>query len=110
VISPEGCAAILWKNRTKAPDAAEALCLSPDKLLKFGIVEDVVEEPLGGAHNDYRAVINSVREVLARHLNELTNSNMADVLSARYDRFRRFGVFTERAREESINELVEQEA
>jgi acetyl-CoA carboxylase carboxyl transferase subunit alpha len=104
VISPEGCAAILWKDRAKAPDAAEALCLSPDKLLKFGIVEDVIGEPLGGAHNDYRATINSVKEALAKHLNELTNSNIADVLSARYGRFRKFGMFTECAMEEFTGE------
>ncbi|MDR2435901.1 MAG: acetyl-CoA carboxylase carboxyltransferase subunit alpha [Puniceicoccales bacterium] len=96
VISPEGCAAILWKDSAKAPEAAEALCLSPEKLLELGIVEEVIKEPPGGAHNDHRATSQALGEALGRHLRELLEIKSIDkLLSARYDRFRRFGVFAE---------------
>ncbi|MDR3274282.1 MAG: acetyl-CoA carboxylase carboxyltransferase subunit alpha [Puniceicoccales bacterium] len=102
VISPEGCAAILWKDRAKAPEAAEALCLSPEKLLKFGIVEEVIGEPPGGAHNDQKAVSHAVKEALGRHLRELLKIESVDkLLSARYARFRKFGMFIEGSGEKS---------
>jgi acetyl-CoA carboxylase carboxyl transferase subunit alpha len=104
VISPEGCAAILWKDRAKASNAAEALCLSPEKLLEFGIVENVIGEPFGGAHNDYKATANAIKEALAKHLAELVGTSIPEILSARYDRFRKFGVFTEYVMEESMSE------
>ncbi|MDR2721126.1 MAG: acetyl-CoA carboxylase carboxyltransferase subunit alpha [Puniceicoccales bacterium] len=96
VISPEGCAAILWKDSAKAPEAAEALCLSSEKLLEFGIVEEVIKEPLGGAHNDHKATSRALGEALGRHLHELLEIKPIDkLLSDRYDRFRKFGVFIE---------------
>ncbi|MDR1256047.1 MAG: acetyl-CoA carboxylase carboxyltransferase subunit alpha [Puniceicoccales bacterium] len=96
VISPEGCAAILWKDRAKAPEAAEALCLSPEKLLNFGIVEEVIGEPSGGAHNDPKAASQTVKEALSRHLHELQKIRPTEkLLSARYERFRKFGAFVE---------------
>jgi acetyl-CoA carboxylase carboxyl transferase subunit alpha len=96
VISPEGCAAILWKDSAKAPEAAEALCLSPEKLLEFGIVEEVIGEPPGGAHNDYKAASQALKAALNRHLCELLKIKPVDrLLSARYDRFRKIGTFIE---------------
>ncbi|MDR0680016.1 MAG: acetyl-CoA carboxylase carboxyltransferase subunit alpha [Puniceicoccales bacterium] len=102
VISPEGCAAILWKDRAKAPEAAEALCLSSKNLLKFGIVEEVIEEPPEGAHNDRKAASQAVKAALEKHLRELLQIKSVDkLLSARYARFRKFGVFIENKGEKS---------
>ncbi|MDR2029851.1 MAG: acetyl-CoA carboxylase carboxyltransferase subunit alpha [Puniceicoccales bacterium] len=71
VISPEGCASILWKDGTKAPEAARALQLNPHKLLEFGIVDEILAEPLGGAHQDPMAAVATVKDALLRHLAEL---------------------------------------
>lgn len=95
VISPEGCAAILWKDRQKAPAAAEALCLSPNQLLKFGIVEEIIKEPLGGAHNDYDQSALAVKKAIKSHLSTLKKYTVDNLLDARYKRFRKFGVFAE---------------
>ncbi len=95
VISPEGCAAILWKDRAQAPHAADALCLSTDKLLQFGIVEEVIEEPLGGAHNDYEKSAWAVKIAIRSHLNRLKKYSKKSLLENRYDRFRRLGIFEE---------------
>jgi len=96
VISLEGCAAILWKDRARVPEAAEALCLSPEKLLEFGIVEEIIGGPPGGAHNDQKAASRTVKEALNRHLCELLKIESVDkLISARYARFRKFGVFVE---------------
>ncbi len=100
VISPEGCAAILWKDHSKASYAAEALSLSTDQLLKFNIIEDVIKEPLGGAHNDYNQITSSVKGAIFSHLQELKNYSAADLINRRYDRFRKLGVF------ENVNDEV----
>lgn len=91
VISPEGCAAILWKHRQHAPEAAEAMRLTAKHLHEFGIVDEVIPEPLGGAHRDHAAAADSLRRVLSKHLNELVNLPLDDLLRARYDKFRQFG-------------------
>jgi acetyl-CoA carboxylase carboxyl transferase subunit alpha len=95
VISPEGCAAILWKDRAKAPDAAKALCLCSENLLKFGVVDGVIREPFGGAHNDPEAVTAAIKSALVRNLNELLKLNTGELLASRYGRFRKLGVFAE---------------
>jgi acetyl-CoA carboxylase carboxyl transferase subunit alpha len=95
VISPEGCAAILWKDRKFAPDAAEALQLSPENLLKFGIVEEILPEPLGGAHRNPDAVFASTKEAVIRHLKALKKFSPKQLLEKRYARFRSIGVFSE---------------
>ena len=95
VISPEGCAAILWKDRAKAPCAADALCLSPNQLLNFGIVEEIIKEPLGGAHNDYDLSASAVKQAISSHLSSLKKCSKRALLDARYERFRRIGVFEE---------------
>jgi acetyl-CoA carboxylase carboxyl transferase subunit alpha len=94
VISPEGCAAILWKDGAKAAIAAEALKLSADSLEKLGVVDEVVAEPSGGAHND-PAQAAALKYSLHKHLNDLRALNTDKLLDTRYDRYRRLGVFEE---------------
>ena len=97
VISPEGCAAILWKDRKHAPEAAEALRITAADLLKFGIVDEVVPEPPGGAHYDLAAAAAALKTAIVAQLDALATLAPADLRAARYAKFRRFGVFTEQA-------------
>jgi acetyl-CoA carboxylase carboxyl transferase subunit alpha len=96
VISPEGCAAILWKERSAAAKAAEALRITARDLLQLGLVDEVVGEPLGGAHNDPEATARSVKECLLRHLTQLLTLPEAELLKQRYDKFRAYGHFIEK--------------
>ena len=91
VISPEGCAAILWKSGEKAPEAAEALKLTSADLLKHGLVDDVVDEPLGGAHRDEKEMIKRVADRIVRWIDELAEVPIDELLEARYEKFRRMG-------------------
>ena len=94
VISPEGCAAILWRDRARAPDAASALKLTSADLLQLGVVDEVIEEPLGGAHRDPEVVAERLRGSMLRFF-KLTDGLPADTLLARrYERFRKIGAFT----------------
>jgi acetyl-CoA carboxylase carboxyl transferase subunit alpha len=93
VISPEGCAAILWKHRKHAPEAAEALKLTARDLQELQLVDDVVAEPLGGAHQNHDAAIANLRNAVVRHLDELSKVPMDRLLEERYQKFRRMGVF-----------------
>jgi acetyl-CoA carboxylase carboxyl transferase subunit alpha len=95
VISPEGCAAILWKDRTAAPKAAEALKITAPHLKAAGLVDEVLQEPLGGAHHDPDATATTLREGLLRHLDEVQALSKEDRLAVRYAKFRAFGHFTE---------------
>jgi len=95
VISPEGCAAILWKDGSAAPRAAEALKLGAGKLRDLGVVDEVIAEPLGGAHNDAAASAAALKKCLHRHLAELAKLSLPDLLEARYNRYRRLGVYEE---------------
>ncbi len=95
VISPEGCAAILWKDRAAAPKAAEALKITARHLLELGLVDDVIPEPLGGAHTQPAAAGQTLRESLLRHLAELEQKPLPELLKQRYDRFRALGRFSE---------------
>lgn len=97
VISPEGCAAILWKDRASAPRAAEALKLGSASLLKFGIVDEIVEEPFGGNHNDYDQAAKTLKRSLIAHLNDLRKLSVDQLTDGRYERFRKLGVFEETA-------------
>lgn len=92
VISPEGCAAILWKSGEKAPEAAEALKLTSKDLHRLGLVDEIVPEPLGGAHRDQKAVIANVRVQLETWLTELKAIDPAELLELRYQKFRKMGV------------------
>ncbi len=91
VISPEGCAAILWKSGDKAPEAAEALKLTAPDLVDLGIVDDVVEEPLGGAHRDPALTISSVKKWILTHLDRLSTIPPEELLEGRYRKFRNMG-------------------
>jgi len=93
VISPEGCASILWKDAAKAPDAAEALGITADKLSKLALIDRIIPEPLGGAHRDYDAVAVSIREALQASLRELRALNSDQLLEKRYQRLMGFGQF-----------------
>lgn len=95
VISPEGCAAILWKDSAAAPKAAEALKVSADHLEKLGVVDEVIPEPLGGAHNDSRQAADALKYVLQKHLNDLRALDTEKLLETRYERFRHLGVYEE---------------
>lgn len=95
VISPEGCAAILWKNRSHADTAAAALKLTAPDLLELGIADEIIPEPLGGAHSDPAAAAASVRAALLRNLAQLKKLPPRQLLDQRYDKFRAMGIFKE---------------
>jgi len=92
VISPEGCAAILWKDGAKASQAAEVLKLTAPDLLKMGLIDEVISEPLGGAHRDAQKIASSVKEVILRNLKELELLDKEELLKLRYNKFRSMGV------------------
>jgi acetyl-CoA carboxylase carboxyl transferase subunit alpha len=93
VISPEGCAAIMWRDATKAETAAAALKITAKDLKEMGIVDEIVPEPEGGAHVDAEAAGQLLGEVLDRQLITLTHQPIKDLLAARYDKFRKMGQF-----------------
>jgi acetyl-CoA carboxylase carboxyl transferase subunit alpha len=93
VISPEGCASILWKTADKAKDAAEALGITAPRLLELGLIDKVVREPLGGAHRDPHAIAIRLKAVLRNQLDELERSDRAGLVGERYKRLRRYGAF-----------------
>ncbi len=97
VISPEGCAAILWKDGAAAPQAAEALKLNAATLEKLGVVEDVIPEPMGGAHYNPSSTAESLELVLKKHLKALKKLTMTKLLDSRYERFRKLGAYQESA-------------
>ncbi|HOC00169.1 MAG TPA: acetyl-CoA carboxylase carboxyltransferase subunit alpha [Verrucomicrobiota bacterium] len=95
VISPEGCAAILWKDRSAAPKAAEALKITAKDLLELKLVDEIVPEPLGGAHNDLPTMAETLRVYLLRHVHEVEAIPTDARLRQRYQKFRSFGHFDE---------------
>lgn len=95
VISPEGCAGILWKSGAHAEKAAKALRFTPKDLLSFGIVDTILEEPLGGAHRDHHRMAARLKMFLTRTLRELVGQPMNQLLESRYQKFRKIGVFLE---------------
>jgi acetyl-CoA carboxylase carboxyl transferase subunit alpha len=95
VISPEGCASILWRDRAKAPEAAKVLKLTANDLYELGIIDDVIKEPLGGAHRDMEMTANNIRKKILKYLKELEELPKKELLEKRYEKFRKIGVFTE---------------
>jgi acetyl-CoA carboxylase carboxyl transferase subunit alpha len=93
VISPEGCASILWKSAEKARDAAEALGLTAPRLAELGLVDEVVKEPLGGAHRDPAAAASELKRALIANLERIDTTDLDGLLEQRYRRFRRYGAF-----------------
>ena len=101
VISPEGCAGILWKSHEHAPKAAAALKFTSDSLKQLGVVDDVLDEPLGGAHRDHHQMASRLKTYLSRTLSELETRSTDELLDQRYEKFRRIGVFLEEGSAES---------
>jgi acetyl-CoA carboxylase carboxyl transferase subunit alpha len=97
VISPEGCAGILWKvaNDETKPRAAEALKLTADHLKRHGVIDDIIPEPVGGAHRNPREMTNTLRAHLTRSLRELADKPVPQLLQERYDKFRKIGAYLE---------------
>ena len=95
VISPEGCAAILWADATKAPEAAQLMRVTAPDLLRLGAIDAIVREPAGGAHRNWAETAAHLRAALSDHLWELRSKSGEELVEERYDRFRRIGVFEE---------------
>ncbi len=93
VISPEGCAAILWKHRKHAPEAAAALKLTARDLLEMGLIDGIIPEPMGGAHQNHAAAIANLKAAVSSALQELTQLPHDELLARRYGKFRKFGEF-----------------
>ncbi len=95
VISPEGCAAILWKSPDKAQLAAEAMGITSDRIRELGLLDEVVREPLGGAHRNCQLIAANLKDALIRHLTDLQQRTIDDLLAIRYQRLMGFGAFVE---------------
>jgi acetyl-CoA carboxylase carboxyl transferase subunit alpha len=95
VISPEGCASILWKSAEKAPDAAETLGITATRLKALGLVDKIISEPLGGAHRDYAATMQSVKKALQDALKMAQNKPVANLMQDRFNRLMSYGKFKE---------------
>lgn len=93
VISPEGCASILWRDAAKAGEAADALKITAPDLLKFDIIDGEIKEPLGGAHVDYDAISAEMKKTILESLDELSKLSVTDLKNKRYEKFRKMGAF-----------------
>ncbi len=99
VISPEGCASILWKSASKAPEAAETLGITAERLKGLGLVDQIIPEPLGGAHRDQDAMMKAVKKAIKTNLVSLQEKTTGELLEARYDRLMSYGKFKEAVKE-----------
>jgi acetyl-CoA carboxylase carboxyl transferase subunit alpha len=95
VISPEGCAGILWRSADKKDLAAEAMGISAERIAKLGLVDEVVKEPLGGAHRDPQLMADTVKEAVLRHMQELQSTTVDVLMENRHKRLRGYGVYSE---------------
>jgi len=109
VISPEGCAGILWKSHTFKEKAAEALKLTSKDLIKLGVIDEVISEPLGGAHRDHHRMAGKLKLYLRSCLRELVGKPTDQLVQERYEKFRRMGAFLESAESEEVNAKVADE-
>ena len=91
VISPEGCAGIIWKDGSRGPEAAEAMKITSTDLLKLGVVDEIIKEPLGGAHKNTDEAAKSLKKSLVKHLEELGKLSEEELMDQRYERFRKLG-------------------
>jgi acetyl-CoA carboxylase carboxyl transferase subunit alpha len=98
VISPEGCAAILWGDAARAPDAAESMKITAPDLVRLGVIDAIVPEPVGGAHRDWDAAAAYLRAALRSHLGDLASKSGDALVAERYEKFRRMGSFDEASR------------
>lgn len=95
VISPEGCASILWRNSIKAPEAAEALKITGEHLIQFGVIDEIIPEPPGGAHKDPDKVAVHLKETILKYIKELSSLSQDELVAERYNKFRAIGRFLE---------------
>ena len=95
VISPEGCASILWKSAEKAPEAAETMGITAQRLKTLGLIDKIVSEPLGGAHRDHPAMAQNLKKALQDALKQISGLSTADLLATRYERLMSYGRFKE---------------
>jgi acetyl-CoA carboxylase carboxyl transferase subunit alpha len=95
VISPEGCASILWKSADKAELAAEAMGITSRRLEELGLIDEIIPEPLGGAHRDKKQAAANIKEALLKHLAQLERMPLAKLLDERYQRLMSYGIYTE---------------
>jgi acetyl-CoA carboxylase carboxyl transferase subunit alpha len=95
VISPEGCASILWKSAEKASEAAETLGITATRLKTLGLVDKIISEPLGGAHRDYPAMMQTMKKALQDSLNQVQSMAPGELLQARFNRLMSYGKFKE---------------
>jgi acetyl-CoA carboxylase carboxyl transferase subunit alpha len=95
VISPEGCASILWKSAEKASDAAETLGITATRLKALGLVDKIISEPLGGAHRDYAATMQNVKKALQDALRTAQNKPTVNLIQDRFNRLMSYGKFKE---------------
>ncbi len=91
VIPPEGCAAILWRDAAKAPDAADALKVTTDSLLELGVIDEIIDEPAGGAHRDPKATIAATQEAIVRHIKQLKRRSAKRLTDQRFNKFAKIG-------------------
>ena len=103
VISPEGCAAILWKSAEHKEQAANILKLTAEDLDSFGIIDEIIPEPLGGAHRDPPLIFDRLKESILRHIGELSKLSGEELIRDRYDKFCKMGEFEERLKESVSN-------
>ncbi len=94
VITPEGCASILWRNSEKAADAAAALKITSKDVQEFGIIDEIIPEPLGGAHQDIKLAAQYVKQAIVKNLAELQNITVDELISQRIEKFQSFGIFS----------------
>lgn len=92
VISPEGCASILWKSQEKAAEAAEAMKVTADQILKLNLIDEVIEEPLGGAHRDFDLMAERVKQNLLKNLSQLRSMPLDELVATRYERLMAYGI------------------
>ena len=100
VCTPEACGAILWKDRNKAPQAAQALEITAKNLHNIGVVDEIIAEPLEGAHRNYEATGLNVKKALIRNLSELKKLSVEEILKTRYEKYRRIGAYVDKKEEE----------
>lgn len=104
IISPEGCAAILWKNQSDREKAAEALKLTAGDLLEFGLIDEMISEPAGGAHLDGRTTVERVKKAVSSNLAELRNLSLKELLALRRKKYREMGIYEENGKNENVDQ------
>ena len=95
VISPEGCASILWRDAAKAPEAADAMKVMPDDLKKMGICDRIIKEPLGGAHREFDKIASKLKKIIIEEISLIKKNNKNSLLDSRIDRYDKMGIFSE---------------